>query len=132
MSTFLKLIGSGKNPCPEPYEEKYVDFSRRPHQINPGDYLVLYAAGGRKRVFAIAKVISGVYPAAGGDAERWPYRVDISYQVNLHPSAGVHIDEVSTTKRDLVRSLMRQSYLKLSPEEYERAETKLNEVSDTQ
>lgn len=78
-------------------------------------------------MFAIAEVTSGVYAAE--DVERWPYRVDISYLVNLPPSAGVHIDEVSTPVRDLLRSLRRQSYLRLSSEEYERAVSKLREAA---
>jgi hypothetical protein len=51
--------------------------------------------------------------------------VDIRYLVNVPASAGVHIDEVSTSERDLLRSLMRASYIELSPEEYERAAAKL-------
>ena len=61
--------------------------------------------------------------------ERWPYRMDISYLMNLSPSAGVHIDEVITPERDLLSSLRRQSYLRLSPEEYERALSKLQEAA---
>lgn len=83
MSAFLKLIGSTESPCLEPYSQSFVDFSRRPHQIKKGDHLVLYAAGGRKRVFALAEVTSDVYAA---DFEgRWPHRMDISYLVNLTP-----------------------------------------------
>jgi hypothetical protein len=130
MSAFLKLIGDGVNPCPEPYSWSFVDFSRHPRQIQTGDHLVLYAAGGRKRVFALAEVTSGVY-AADYDG-RWPYRMDISYLVNLPPSVGVHIDEVSTPERDLIRSLMRQSYIRLSPEEYERASTRLRKAANAQ
>lgn len=60
MGVFLKVIGSGRNPCLEPYERPVADFSlaRRPRQIHEGDHLILYAAGGRKRVFTIAKVTS--------------------------------------------------------------------------
>lgn len=128
MSAFLKLIGSTENPCPELYAKNYADFSRRPRQVKLGDHLVLYAAGGRKRVFAIAEVTSGVY-AADYDG-RWPYRMDIRYLVNMPASEGVHIDEVSTMERNLLRSVGRQSYLKLSPEEYNRAVAKLQDSSD--
>jgi len=78
---------------------------------------------GSKRVFALAQVTSEVYE--NKEFARWPYRVDASYLVNLPASAGVHIDEVSTSERDLLRSLMRASYIELRPDEYERAETKL-------
>jgi len=128
MSAFLKLIGSAENPCPEPYDKKFVDFSRNPRQVQPGDHLVLYAAGGRKRVFAIAEVTSGVYDAGSEYGRRWPYRVDIRYMVGpLLASEGVHINEVSTPERDLLRSVGRQSYIKLKPEEYERAAAKLQQ-----
>ncbi len=63
MGVFLKMIGSGKSPCPEPYAEPFADFSpsRPPNKIHIGDHLILYAAGGRKRVFAIARVTSEGY-----------------------------------------------------------------------
>lgn len=127
MSAFLKLIGSAEHPCPEPYVKNYVDFSRNPRQVQPGDHLVLYAAGGRKRVFAIAEVMSGVYDAGSDYDGRWPYRVDIHYLMSVPVSEGVHINEVSTSERDLLRSVRRQSYLKLSPEEYERAAVRLRQ-----
>ncbi|MDQ3743941.1 MAG: EVE domain-containing protein [Acidobacteriota bacterium] len=128
MSAFLKLIGSAENPCPEFYEKSYVDFSRNPRQVQPGDHLVLYAAGGLKRVFAIAEVMSGVYDAGSDYDGRWPYRVDIRYIVGPVPaSKGVHVNEVSTSERDLLRSVRRASYLKLSPEEYEQATAKLQQ-----
>ena len=88
--------------------------------------MVLYAVGGSKRVFALAQVTSEVYNSGN---ERWPYRMDVSYSVNLPVRLGVHIDEVSTAERDLLRSLRQASYLELSPEEYERAETKLQNAS---
>jgi hypothetical protein len=47
MGVFLKTIGSGRNPCPEPYTRPYADFSHYPRQVRPGDHLILYAAGGR-------------------------------------------------------------------------------------
>lgn len=132
MSAFLKLIGTAQNPCPEPYTKKYVDFSRNPRQVKPRDRLVLYAAGGRKRIFAIAEVMSGVYDAGSDYGGRWPHRVDIRYIVNMPASKGVHINEVSTSARDLLRSIGRQSYIRLSSEEYERAVAKLREVGDAE
>jgi hypothetical protein len=135
MSAFwLKMIGSTENPCPEPYTRSYADFSRMPRRIRSGDHLILYAVGGRQRVFAIAEVTSEVYRASGNtdENERWPYRVDITYLVNMPASEGIHINEMSTPARDLLRSVGRQSYISLSPEEYERAATKLQEASSAQ
>lgn len=126
MGVFLKTIGSGKNPCPEPYIKPYADFSHYPRQVKPGDHLVLYAAGGRKCVFAIAEVASEVKASEFKD---WPYRVDINYLVRLHPANGVPIDEVSID-RDLARSIGQHTYIILRPEEYERAKAKLEDAAD--
>jgi hypothetical protein len=87
--------------------------------------MVLYAVGGSKRVFALAEVKGEVYDT--GD-QGWPYRVDVSYLVNLPVSSGVHIDEVSTTERDLLCAIRRASHIELRPEEYQRADTKLRKV----
>lgn len=130
MNPFLKLIGSGNNPCPEPYERLFADFSRYPRSIRIGDHLILYAAGGRKRVFALAEVTSSVYPA--NYEGQFPHRVDIKYLLNVSPADGVHINEVSTPKRDLLNSVRQQTYISLTPEEYERAVTKLREASSKQ
>jgi hypothetical protein len=127
MGVFLKVIGSGINPCPEPYEEPYADFSlrRRPRQIHEGDHLILYAAGGRKRVFAIARVTSEL---KASDYPEWPYRLDIEYLVNVSPPDGVPINEVSI-ERDLGKLVRRQSYIRLTQEEYDRAAALLEEAA---
>lgn len=126
MAAYLKVIGSGKAPCPEPYTKPYADFSptRPPTRIRQGDHLVLYAAGGRKRVFALAEVVSDVKPSEYGE---WPHRLDISYLVNLSPANGVPAQEVSTT-RDLTMSVRQQTCVLLQPEEYERARALLEEA----
>ncbi len=127
MGVFLKVIGSGLNPCPEPYEKPYADFSpsRRPRQIHEGDYLILYAAGGRKRVFANARVTSEL---KASDYPEWPYRLDIEYLVNVNPRDGVPIDKVSID-RDLGKLVRRQSYIRLTMEEYNRAAALLEETA---
>jgi hypothetical protein len=58
--------------------------------------------------------------------------VDVRYSVNVPASEGVHINEVSTPERDLLRSVGRQSYIRLSPEEYERAAAKLREKAGSE
>ena len=93
-----------------------------------GDQLVLYAAGGRKCVFAIAEVISEIKASEFDD---WPYRVDINYLMRLHPADGVPIDEVSSG-RDLARSIGQHTYIVLQPEEYERARAKMEEATGGQ
>lgn len=125
MGVFLKTIGSGRNPCPEPYTRPYADFSHYPRQVKPGDHLILYAAGGRKCVFAIAEVTSEVKASEFDD---WPYRVDINYVVRLHPADGVPIAEVNI-ERDLSRSIGQHTYIVLYRDEYERARSMLEEAA---
>ena len=127
MGVFLKVIGSGLNPCPEPYEKPFADFSptRRPRQIHEGDNLILYAAGGRKCVFAVARVTSELKTS---DYSEWPHRLDIEYLVNVSPRDGVPIDKVSI-ERDLGKVVRRQSYVRLSMEEYKRAAALLEEAA---
>src|SRR5262245_53997787 len=96
---WLKLIGTTERPCPQPYTKPYAESRRRMRSIRQGDRMVLYAVGCGKRVFALAEVTSDVHPSGTPD---WPYRVDLNYEVNLPVEAGVPIDSISTTERDLV------------------------------
>jgi hypothetical protein len=126
--SWLKLIGTSKKPFQGRYENPHVDFSKnkRPRAIHPGDQIVLYAPGGSKRLFALAEVTSEVYE--NNEYEEYPYRVDISYEVNLPVSAGIHIEEVSTPKRNLLGAIQ-GSYLRLKPEEFELAASKLRQAT---
>ena len=121
-AAWLKLIGTTEDPCPEVYERTYADFAKKPRHVTLGDRMILYAVGGRKCVFADAEVTSEIY---GSGRRRWPYRVDLRYSVNLPISSGVHIDKVSTPRRDLLKSVRQASYVKLAPEEYNRAVNRL-------
>lgn len=60
MTTWLKLIGSGKHPIAR-WEKDYVGYrwtNKRPG-IRAGDYLFLYAPGANeRRIFAFAEAIS--------------------------------------------------------------------------
>ena len=128
MSTFwLKLIGTRERPCPPSYARPHADSRRRPRRFRPGDRMVLYGVGSR-RVFALAEITSAVY--SSGDAD-WPYRVDISYSVNLPVASGVPLDEINTPERDLLLSVRQAAYVELSPEEYERAVAKLRQASES-
>jgi hypothetical protein len=133
--TWLKLIGSSKNPCPEQYRKPYADFSisKRPRHVHTGDQLVLYAAGGSKRLFALAKVTSEVYDITSEtndnkDREKYPYRVNIEYIYWVPVPAGVHIDEITTPQRKNLPKAVQGSYLKLKHEEPNLAESKLREA----
>jgi hypothetical protein len=127
-NAWLKLIGTAERPCPEAWKQSHASSRRRPSGIHAGDHMVLYAVGRAKRVFALAGVTSEPYDS--GDKE-WPYRIDITYLVHLPTSQGVHIDQVSTAKRNLIRSLRQASYIRLFPEEYERAASKLRKASES-
>jgi len=126
---WLKLIGWSKDTCAEnyAYDKEFVDFSkhRRPNDVHPGDQLVLYAAGGSKHLFALARVTSEVYE--NHEYKDHPYRVNVSYDVKLPVSAGVHIDEITTPKRNLLGAIQ-GSYLRLKPEEFELATSKLQKA----
>lgn len=126
MAAFLKVIGKGDDPCPEPYTEPYADFppSRPPTRVHIGDYLILYAAGGRKCVFALARVTSEGHASDYAD---WPHRVDIEYINRVHPADGVPARDVSAT-RDLTMSIRQQTCVRLEPEEFERAKVMLEEA----
>jgi len=120
---WLKMIGTSDRPCPDSYVREHVDFrGKKPRQIHPGDFMVLYAVGGEKRVFALATVTSEVHESG---REGWPFRADIKYLANLSPSSGVLLSEVSTSNRNLLLSIRRRSHIKLSPKECARAVAKL-------
>jgi hypothetical protein len=116
---WLKMIGTRERPCREPYDRPHVDFVRRPRRIRGGDRMVLYAVGRGMRVFALARVVGDVQDSGDG---RWPYRVAVEYDLNLLPTEGVHIDQVSTPDRDLRLSVRQASYVELTQAEYDRAE----------
>ena len=124
-TAWLKVIGESEHPR-ERYNEAFVGFPKRqrPRGIHVGDHMVLYAVGGSKSVFALAEVTSEVYERS--EYPQWPHSVNIHYLANLPVSDGVHINHISTPKRDLLRAVKaRKSYLKLTPDEYNRAVNKL-------
>jgi hypothetical protein len=134
MIHWLKLIGSGKKPITEypfygNYNLDYVGFRKanRP-SVRMGDHLFLYAAGGSKRIFALAEAV--------GDPEHDPkydpreeggcrWKLNVRYLINLPVDSGVHIDEITTPKRLLTESVQTKSHIKLHPEEWELAYKKL-------
>lgn len=125
-AAWLKMIGTTEDPCPEVYDKAYADFAKRPRQVTVGDRMILYAVGGRKCVFADAEVVSEIYRSG---RRRWPFRVNLRYSVNLPVSSGVHIEKVSTPRRELLKSVRQASYVKLAPEEYSRAVSRLRAAS---
>lgn len=126
MRYWLKMIGTSERPWNEPYLSTHVDFTCEPRLMRRGDIMVLYAVGGSMRVFALVEITSEFYDSG---AARWPRRVSIDFEVNVPVPCGVHIDEVSTPERDLRLALRQQSYIELTPAEYENAATRLREVA---
>lgn len=134
MNTWLKVIGFGNKPITEApyhgkYELDYVGFHRKGRpSIRMGDHLFLYAAGGSKQVFAEAVATDDPRPNSptDGDGPRW--KLKIEYLTNLRVPFGVHIDEIITARRDLTKSVMRASHIKLHSDESERASIKLNNL----
>src|SRR5476651_113322 len=97
---WLKMIGTSDPDCGfwGSYSRTYVDFKTNPSAIAIGDRLALYAVGGAKCFFALTTVSSNVKPS---DNERWPYRIEVTYQINLPVSDGVPVEEVKV-ERDLI------------------------------
>jgi hypothetical protein len=122
MRYLLKMIGTNDDHCPPNYDKNYVWFPRRPRRVHKGDLMVLYAVNGQMRVFALAEVTSEVEETGN---PRWPYKVDIKYSVLLPVGQGVHIDEVSGTRRNLRLSVRTHSYIELDKAEYDRAAARL-------
>src|SRR3954452_647753 len=90
MTYFVKMLGATDMPMPNDAwgsrgdNERDVRFPPKPAptDVSSGDYLVYYAVGGYKRVFATARVegppkLSEEHPNPV-IAKRWPYAVPVS------------------------------------------------------
>jgi hypothetical protein len=128
MAVWLKMIGTTEKPCPDVYERDHVDFPDEPRDVQKGDQLVLYAVGRRTRVFAIARVTSEPY---AGEHERFPFRVDIEYSINLPVLSGVPLREISSRKELVGAIQWGNSLLSLQQDEFDRAVTLLSAQSGT-
>jgi len=133
MPTWLKLIGSAKKPITEQpfygnYNAEHVGFRKtRKPGIRSGDHLFLYAPGGRRRIFALAQAIADPERDADYNSKeegscRWKLRV--RYLINLPVSCGILIDDVTSGRRELTRSVRRASHIKLLPQESQLADRK--------
>lgn len=136
MNNWLKLIGSADKPITEhpfygSYNAEYVGFRKaRMPGIRMDDHLFLYAPGGSRSIFALAVAMSDPeddidYNLKVEGSCRWKLRV--RYLINLPVASGILIDEVSSGHRNLAHSVRQQSHIKLSPEEYKLAYSKLQE-----
>ena len=136
MKTWLKSIGSSSNPIAV-WEEEYVGFRRKGKpSIRAGDLLFLYAPGDKRiapearRIFALAEAVSD--PEHDSDYNpseegRCRWKLSVRYEVNLPVKSGIPIGDVSSP-RDLTKSVLQQSHIKLLPEESESAQSKLRDI----
>lgn len=123
MAYWLKLIGTIDEQVDE-YSEVYVDYSAHGfNYILDGDKIILYATG-RGMVFASADVISEPRPSG----TNWPYRVDIRYRRGpLMVAEGIHVNEIADSEHEtLSQELRHESFIPISEDEFNRAETLLN------
>jgi hypothetical protein len=136
MNNWLKLIGSSDKPITEHpfygnYNAEYIGFRKaRMPGVRMGDHLFLYAPGGSRSIFALVEATadpendSNYNPEEDGSC-RW--KLHVRYLINLPVAFGILIDEVSSGHRNLAHSVRQQSHIKLSPEEYKLAYSKLQE-----
>ena len=136
MNNWLKLIGSSDKPITEHpfygnYNAEYIGFRKaRMPGVRMGDQLFLYAPGGSRSIFALVEATadpendSNYNPKEDGSC-RW--KLHVRYLINLPVASGILIDEVSSGHRNLAHSVRQQSHIKLSPEEYKLAYSKLQE-----
>ena len=134
MQIWLKLIGSGTVPITgDPFygnfQEEHIGFRKtnRP-SIQAGDHLFLYAPGGSKRIFALVEAVGDPEYDSKYDPQKEGscyWKLSIRYLINLPVDSGIHIDEIRTNQRDLLKSIQRQSHIKLLPDESELAFSKL-------
>jgi hypothetical protein len=140
MAIWLKLVGSGKVPITEHpfygiYSGEEVGFRKtRTPSIRAGDQLFLYAPGGSKRIFALAEATTDPQYDNSYDPQRegscfWV--VKLRFLINLPVNSGIHIDEITTSQRNLSKSIQRQSHIRLLPEEGELAFSKLQKKAQT-
>ena len=129
MNSWLKLIGSAKEPVTE-WRKPYVGFRKenRPG-IRSGDQLFFYAPGGSKCIFALAeatgdpKLDNRFDPNKEGSC-RWKVAVCYPGKLNFPVKSGIPIDAIQSL-RELTKSIRRASHIKLHPEESQSAYEKL-------
>src|SRR5581483_8077612 len=114
MADWLKLVGSSKSPVTGPpfsgeYTDEYIGFRRagKP-RICTGDHLFLYAPGGSKRIFALAKALGEAVPDNKYNPReegscRW--KLHVEYLINLPVLSGVLVGDIISSQRDLTKSL---------------------------
>jgi EVE domain len=134
-SYWLKSIGSSDDPqaddwvdsAPQELTEVHFPDKGKP-SVAVGDYLVYYASG-TSRVVGIVEVNNSV--VRDSPEKRWPWRCEVKPHLVLGS-----IDERSPSLTSVLlpphttKSVMQQSHIRLSDEEYGRALAGLEDVFD--
>ena len=133
METWLKVVGSSRDPIRESYTLPHVGFRKRGRpEVRAGDQLFLYAAGGSQHIFALARVTSDPEEDPDYDPKQegsCPWRVPVTYLINLPVVDGVHVDGISS-QRVLALSLRQASHIRLQPLESDSARRKLERAQE--
>jgi hypothetical protein len=123
---FLKSVGSADDPVAldwmdsAPRELEYIDFTREPKAMRPGDYLVYYAAV-HQRLYGIVEVFSK--SSMDAQKQRWPYYAQVRPKLVIRDmSRAPSIDVLNVDGgKNFRKTVQQMDYAQLTEAEYERA-----------
>jgi hypothetical protein len=129
MTTWLKCIGSARDPITE-WRKEYVGYRKenRP-SVKAPDQLFLYAPGPSRNIFALAEAVGNPehdpeYDQNREGSCRW--KLPVRYLENLPVASGIPISGIASD-RDLAKAIRQNSHIELSPEEGDSARRALHE-----
>jgi hypothetical protein len=130
MKTWLKLIGSAKQPITAGWSENYIGFRKKNRpSIQIGDRLFLYAPGRPRLIFALAEAVGEPKHDPNYDSNKegscW-WTLPVSYLIPGSTDTGVSLEDIRC-ERDLRLSVRQASHVELRPEESQLAYRKLKE-----
>jgi hypothetical protein len=136
MTTWLKCIGSAKEPITA-WTKEYVGFRKEnTPSVKASDQLFLYAPGGSRRIFALAEAVGNPervhppeYDPNTEGSCRWKLAVRYLPNLNLPVASGILIDDV-TSHRKLAKSIGQASHIRLFPEEVKSAYRALHQKAN--
>jgi hypothetical protein len=121
---WLLVRGRGERPLLRVHGDEVTahSSSKRP-SVQPGDLAVLYASVWQA-VYGIAEVVGA--PENDASRTRWAWRFPLRARVVLDDlDRAPAVEEIGV----FPRSLWRHSYIRLTPEQFERAETVLTALA---
>jgi hypothetical protein len=122
-TVWLKSIGAVGQPIEGNWwegprdREGGVDFPYRPRSVKDGDLLVLYGST-LGVVVGVMRVKGDWY--AGGETDRWKYRIDGDIIARVPVSQGIPLESLSD-EREITKSIRQKSHIRLSDAEAARA-----------